>query len=368
MSAFRKYPVFASTLTVLAVLALGEGWCMFERWSAAREAAATLRRKQTELRDLANLAPPPTRPVARAIEADLARGQHALETMQAELQGHGPAAERFRTARPPAARTDAYFDLATFVERMRALAKKQDVELKPEAARFGFATYANEGPEADRIAAVFHQRLVAQYLIEALCEARPHALLSVQRERALTQTEREARDVAWQAAQEAAAGGQPVTPVLDSTFAATPDGPDFFAIDPRASARVPGAVETTAFKLVFTGQTAALRALLNKLAGFELPVLVREVEVLPASADEAAAAPLAEEASLAEPPPASIVLSVEPTPARAGSPKPVARISAVPPIVAKPLSKFTVTVEYVALVPAATAAPDAESGAAKPST
>jgi hypothetical protein len=37
------------------------------------------------------------------------------------------------------------------------------------------------------------------------------------------------------------------------------------------------------------------------------------------------------------------------------------------PIITKPLSKFTVTVEYVVLVPAATAAAAAESEPAKPS-
>jgi hypothetical protein len=370
MSAFKKNPVFASVLTVLAVLALGEVWCIYERHAAAQAAAGVLAQKKLELQAMAALVPAPTRVVAAAVEADLARGQRTLEAMEAELKGRGPAAERLRTARHPTTRTDAYFDLATFVEQTRALAKKQEVELKPEAVRFGFATYANEGPETDRVPAVFQQRLVAQYLLEALFEARPRALLSVQRERVLTKTEREARDAALQAAKDAAAGGQATAPVLDGTFASTPDGPDFFAIDPRASARVPGAVDTTAFRIAFTGQTAALRAFLNQLAGFELPMLVREVEVVPASGEEAAAAAPAEEtAAPAESAPASIVLTTDASTPRAGAAKPVPKTPGIPPIVAKPLSKFTVTVEYIALVPPpASAAPEAETGAAKPTT
>ena len=369
MSVLRKNPVFTYALVVLGVLALGEGWCIYERWGAAREAAATLGQKENDLRAMGTLVPPPTRAVAAAIEADLARGQRALDAMQAELKGHGPAAERLRSAHPPAARPDAYFDLATFVEQMHALAKKQDVELKPEAAHLGFATYANEGPEADRIAAVFHQRLVAQYLIEALFEGRPRALLSVQRERALTKTEREARDAAVQAAKDAAtASGQPPAPVPDSSFTSTPDSPDFFVIDPRASARVPGTLDTTAFKLAFTGQTAALRAFLNKLASFELPVLVREVEVLPASADEASSAPAVEDAAPAEPVPASVVLTTDAPASRRAAPKPTAKAPSVAPIVAKPLCKFIVTVESIDLVPLATAAAEADTGAAKPTT
>lgn len=368
MSVFRKNPVFVSSLAVLALLAVGEGACIYERWAAAREAATTLARKEAELRAMADLVPPPTRAIATAIEADLARGQHALETMQAELKGRGPAADRFRAARPPAARTDAYFDLATFVEQTHALAKKQDIELKPEAAHLGFAAYANEGPETERIAPVFRQRLVAQYLVEALFEARPRALLSVQRERPLTKAECDARDAAWQAAKDAAAAGQTPAPVSDSNFTSVPDGPDFFAIDPRATARVPGAIDTIAFKLVFTGQTAALRGFLNKLAGFDLPVLVREVEVLPATADEVAPAPAAEDATASTGPIAPSVVLTAAAPAATAASKPAAKIPAVAPIVAKPWCKFIVTLEYLDLVPPATATADTGADAAKPTT
>ena len=370
MSAFKKNPVFATALTVLAVLAIGEAACIYERHAAAQAAAGVLAQKKVELQTMAALVPPPTRTVAAAVEADLAHGERTLTAMEAELKGRGPAAERLRAARPPATRTDAFFDLATFVEEMRALAQKQDVELKPEARRFGFAIYANEGPETDRVTVVFQQRLVAQYLLETLLAARPRALLSVQRERVLTKSEREARDTALQAAKDAAAGGQTPAPVLDSTFVSTPDGPDFFVIDPRASARVPGAVETTAFRLAFTGQTAALRTFLNQLAAFELPVLVREVEVEPASGEEAAPTPPAEDAAVpAAPASASIVLTTDGPAARPGAAKPAAKPPTIAPIVAKPLSKFTVTVEYIALVSSsATAAPEAGPGAAKPTT
>jgi hypothetical protein len=295
MSAFKEHPIFASALTACALLMLGEGWCIYDRWETAREATVTLERKKTELHAMGALVPVPTRAVAAAIEADLARAEQALAAMANELKGRGPAAERLRTAHTPATRTDAYFDLATFVEQTRALAQKQEVDVKPEAARFGFATYANEGPDVDHIPTVFQQRLVAQYLIESLFAARPRSLLSVQREHMLTKAEREARDAAVRESQAAAeASGTPPAAVADANFTGQSDSADFFVIDPRASARVPGHLETTAFRMVFTGQTAVLRAFLNKLASFELPVLVREVEVVPATAEEAAFAPAAE--------------------------------------------------------------------------
>lgn len=347
MSFFRKNPLFASALTACSLVVLAEGWMIYERWSAVRDAAKKLEQKRTELAGMAVLAPPPTRAVADAIEADLARAQRALATMRTELSGRGPAAERMRGAKVPAARTDAFFDLATFVEKTRELARKQEIDVRPEAARFGFATYANAGPEVDRIAPVFHQRLVAQYLIESLFEAKPRALLGVQRERTLTKKEREDR-----AAAIAALGGAPPDANASLPGSNEPEGPDFFEMNAQASARAAGYLDTTAFRISFTGQTAVLRTFLNKLAGFELPVLVREVEVETVSADEAA--PVADDSASAAPAAsaASVVLSARAPASRSVT---VAKPAVAAPIVAKPLSKFTVTVEYIVLVAAAAA-------------
>ena len=52
-----------------------------------------------------------------------------------------------------------------------------------------------------------------------------------------------------------------------------------FRINPAVSARVPGAIDTLAFRVTFSGYTPALRKFLNKLAEFELPIVVRSVEV-----------------------------------------------------------------------------------------
>src|SRR4051812_18559930 len=138
MSWYRKNPLFAVGMSVCALLAVGELAFTYERWSAAREAAKKLEQRKADLQGMAALTPPPTREVASAIEADLAKAQKALASMQAELKGRGPAAERIRNAKLPAARTDAYFDLATFVEKTRELARKNEVDVRPEAARFGF--------------------------------------------------------------------------------------------------------------------------------------------------------------------------------------------------------------------------------------
>ena len=284
MSASKRSPLFVAALFVLGLVAAGESYCITERFTAARAAEKTLAQKRAALATLALAAPAPSRETAVQIEADLARAQRALAVMQAELRGRGPAAERLKSAKAPAARTDAFFDLATFVETTRARAKQQGVAVAPAAAHFGFSLYANEAPEVALIAPVFHQRLVVQYLADALLDARPRSLLRIQRERPLTDDERKARAEALAAATAAAAENGVAPPVVSADFAAL--SPDYFDLDPRLSAHVPGSVEVTAYRLVFTGQTAALRAFLNKLAAFELPVIVRAVEVEPASGEE----------------------------------------------------------------------------------
>ena len=338
-------------MAVLALIALGELALIYERYAASRDAAKRLAQRKSDLQLVTQLTPPPKREIAATIEADLTKAQSALASMQSELKGRGPYAETMRSAKIPAARTDSFFDLATFVERTRELARKNEVTVAPEAARFGFAVYANEGPVPGHIEPVFRQRQVAQYLVEALIDAKPRAISGVKRERTVPKADREAQ------AQALANGEQPPELELGE------DGPDYFTVDPRVTARMPGYLDTTGFRFVFTGQTAALRTFLNRLASFELPILVREVEVESTSAEEAAsssaddsAAPPAVDDSDA---PASVVLSLDGTEPAAPSarkrPAPATASRSAPPastlIVSKQLSKFTVTVEFVELVP-----------------
>jgi hypothetical protein len=186
----------------------------------------------------------------------------------------------------PAKPIDAFFELAGFIEQLRTRAGQAQVVLKPDE-RFGFATHTNEGPAAEQIAAVHRQRLATQYLVETLLEARPLALLAMRRER-------------------------PVAGARDSRDRAE----DFFELERPLSLRLPGQVETGAFRLEFTGQTAALRNFLNSLASYRQPVVVRSVEVEPLAAIPTAG------------------------PVAAGAPVPLVRQS---------LSKFAVTVEFVLL-------------------
>jgi hypothetical protein len=116
---------------------------------------------------------------------------------------------------------------------------------------FGFQKYVDEAiiPEDETVVPVLDkQRQVLSYIVKQLIASHPVGIQKVEREvLELIGTDRNA-----------ATGYQ---------------------INPALSARVPDAVDTLAFRVSFTGYTRSLRHFLNKLAEFELPIVVRSVEV-----------------------------------------------------------------------------------------
>jgi hypothetical protein len=94
-------------------------------------------------------------------------------------------------------------------------------------------------------------------------------------------------------------------------------------------------VDASAFRLTFIGDTASLRALLNKLATFELPLVVRGVEV----------EPIVKVQSTEKIPPANTLSSIFGT-----APTVSLEVVKPKPLVEKVSSKFTVTVELIDLV------------------
>ena len=117
----------------------------------------------------------------------------------------------------------------------------------PQDFAFGFQEYIDEAkPLTDpkRSAVLDQQRQILSYLMDKLIESRPASLVSVERE------------------------------VLEQV-----EGQQSFQIDKAISARVPGAIDTLAFRLSFTGYTDSLRSLLNNLAKFDLPIVVRSIDI-----------------------------------------------------------------------------------------
>jgi len=339
MASFKTNPVFYSVLLVIGVVAVGEGWLIFERSQAAAKSQALVEQKQQELASLQATKPFPSDASKAAVEADLRRTQAALATMREELKGRGPTAQQLRSAKVPSEPTDSFFDLASFVEKTRVKAKQAGVQIKPDE-RFGFASYASAGPDRDLIPQVFRQRQIAEYLLDALFAAHPRELVSLQRERPLTNAQVAAADA-----------GKPMPAAPALAPAGKDADADLFEIDPRISARVPGFVRATAFRLTFLGETESLRVLLNKLAAFELPLVVRSVEVEPAAASSGTGKTSSSSSSSSGADANSLSAIFGGIPA--GSSTATTTEPAKPkPLVAKVLSKFTVTVELIDLVSA----------------
>ena len=304
-----SFPPGFGLVLFAAVLALEVG-CWSRGREQARLALTALAQKKLERSRLARQTPALSEENAEALARELGNTRQVAAALHAVLLGRDVALHNFP---PPAKSIDAFFDLAAYGEKITDRAMRGQVATR-SGERFGFSSHTQEGPAAELVAAVSRQRILAQYLVETLLEARPAALLSVQREQPLTTAQRARRN-------------QPLPP--DSLANARPGAPrddatDFFRLDHQLSVRVPGQIDSDALRLEFTGQTPVLRTFLNRLAAFQLPGIVRSVEVHPA----AAAVPAT---NRAEPPAASGTLV---------------------PLVASTLSRYVVIVEFPWLGPA----------------
>ncbi len=325
MADFKKIPAWIPAVLLFGLL-FGGG--IRELLAGRKTAVRALGRLELKLHELAQCeaaVPALTEDNAVAIEQELVRARQLLTAMQDELRGRGGAGADWHAHPAPSTRTDAFFDLASFVEQARERVVRSGITLKPDE-RFGFSSYTAEGPAADLIPFIFRQRLMVEHFVDLLLIAHPHRLVSIQREPPAG----------------AASGPQGVGGSRAQAASVDRLPPDYFVIDPRLSVRSPGMVEATAFRIVFIGSTASLRTFINQLANFERPAVVRCVEVEPAALGDLT--PVGPVLSAAR----SIELSAEEPHATAGAPVPV---------VVPSLSKFSVTVECIGPVPGADPAP-----------
>jgi hypothetical protein len=301
----RTHPTFVAITGGLCVVIAAEVWLLYVQRAKETELEVRLGQQVAEIEKLQRVDPGPSDQNLRLVTDDLEQNRTVLTTMLRALSVVG-ADELPYFKGEPATRTDAYFDIAQFEDRMRTMAAETNVTLKPGES-FGFSIYSNEGPEPELIRPVYRQRRIVEYLLRALMAARPQSLVAVQRE-----------------------VPQPVGSAGPVAQASKSDSSDFFSMDAQVSARMPGYVNTIAFRIVFSGQTTALRGFMNALAAPEIPLVVRSVEV---------------DNSLPETP-------------RGGAPRPrsvnvfgrpvdevVDTVSANIPIVANNEARFTVTVE-----------------------
>ncbi|MEN9840942.1 MAG: hypothetical protein RL376_742, partial [Verrucomicrobiota bacterium] len=185
MSRFKSNPIFTATLVILAVATAGQAWFYYSQTSKLGKISREITKKQQVLSAFSGQDPFPSQNNLSSVEADLAQLEKTREDIRGLLRANSEVAQKISASALPGTSTDAYFDIANFVEAMRKAAQLAGIT-GGENNRFGFNTYASTGPERDLIAPVFKQRQHIEYLVNALIKASPAEILSVQRERPLT--------------------------------------------------------------------------------------------------------------------------------------------------------------------------------------
>lgn len=311
MASFKSHPFFYTSLLLAGALTAGQAWMLFSQRSDVHKISAEIEQKKEALDAFQRQNPFPSRENLEAIEEDRLAAEKTRGQIRSLLQAEGDVSASIASAVLPVSPTEAFFDIANYVERLRALARETQVGFAPEN-RFGFSAYSTRGPEGGLVKSVFEQRQYAEYLIGALLrtENPPKEFIGLQR-------------------------GQPVNPGSANIETSGGGGSgDYFSMDARTSARVSGSVATIPFRLSFIGNTAVLRDFLNELALFKVPVVVRSVEVESLGGNSRASSPAPRAAN-------NIF----------GGNSPAANTAeAVKPLVEQVDSRFIVTVEIVSLV------------------
>lgn len=285
---------------------------------AVKDVRRSLNNAETQQSRLLNADPAPTEDNLAAAENNLNELQAALAEIREELQS-GSNLETSDDGVSVIAGIQQY--ISQFQEDVETHENEEGEATPIETAdnfAFGFEQYIDEAsvPENPaKIALLDKQRQILSYLLTQLIMAGPQSIDVVKREVSESQN----------------------------------GGSEAFLIDPAISARVPGAIETTAFSLTFNGYTDALREFLNRLARFELPIVVRSIEVTRPSGSETVTAPPPRDS------PEDLFGLFEeedsPVDTKAGSAETTEPpAEAEKPVIEENISQFTVILEFIEIV------------------
>lgn len=261
MSFIKKNLIFF-IVVLISVAAFATGaYLAFAKLGNMKKSERSLSNVEAQLSSLYSKKPSLTEGNVEAAEQNVAELKAALADIREDLQ-QGAALEMSEDG------VSVIAGIQQYISRFqRSVDKRSDEsgELPPiktpDNFAFGFDRYLNNAPIPDdsgKVATLDKQQQILSYLLTQLIAADPESIDKVQRE------------------------------VLEDTSNAKT-----FAINDAISARVPGAIDTMAFSLTFTGYTYALRDFLNSLAQFELPIVVRDIKVKRPSGSQTVAAPAA---------------------------------------------------------------------------
>ena len=256
MRLFKEYPFFIIlALGCLLLFSVGAYVAIAEH-KKILELEKQFRRALSEYSSLQSIKLAPTSENMAASTANVSQLQEALARIRGDLK----KGAYMKTATDD---INVIAGIQEFINEFREKAAENsrlnlntgEMENHPIALSagmyFGFERYMDEIPvpkEASVIALLDKQRQVLTYLVDRLIRSQPHQIHSIQRE--LVELSGEAK--------------------------ASNNG---YKVPPAVTARLPGVIDTLAFRIQYTGYTDSLRQFLNALATFEMPIVVRSIEV-----------------------------------------------------------------------------------------
>ena len=331
MGFFKKYPAFASFVTVFVLLFVAGLVFIYLSYTGLGKAKKSFESAERSYHSALSLTPAPTQQNVASSEKNVEQLAAALQVQIDDTKGKAPD---FVSNNPPKTEADMLFQLEAFKEQytkdaaeVKPFGVAQDeangIQL-PEDFAFGFSRFIDSGkPPAEKyIPAVFEQKEILGFILRKLYDSAPVSIKSIERE---TVVEKVA-DTNEESNTRRNRGNQNSGPK------------DEFEIG-ELSARVPGAVESVAFRIVFTSYTQSLRDFLKQLEEFELPLVVRSVEVKPAEKKKSSSSTSSNSASN----PFALFDSGNENADATETTSTVSR----EPVVEDNLSQFTVVVEYI---------------------
>lgn len=253
MGIARLHLRFWILLGLLGLALFGGGWWCLKTRRELLLVQGSLAAKRRELQSLRRQTSGIASDTPERISSELAKADETRRSLRSKLGSEAATADGKSEWKLPDTGTEAFLELSEFVGNSRERAQVLGVTVRPDEC-FGFATYAQTGPEAEYLPAVHRQRVVMRHLLTALLESHPTRILSVQRERPRTSPE--------------------ATPYAGHG----PGAEDYFEMDATRSTATAGIADASAIRLRFTGLTPVLRAFLNRVLQDDLPLVVRSVE------------------------------------------------------------------------------------------
>jgi len=284
MNFFKTHPVFSVLLTLFLLAFVAGAVFVFQFSQQVDEAKTQMERAEGALRTALYGEPAPTEASIEAAEQNIANLRAALAAQVEATKGADPG---LIGSTPPASGTELLFQLEAYKNDLLRIAKrtaplnvpdnlikearKQGGEVPsvgvPEDFAFGFERYLDSGqPPADKnVPVVYQQKEILNFVLRKLLDSRPISIVSVEREPVeldlppLPEPGRQNRR---------GSRNQPQANLADDEFRVGAE-----------TARVEGAVATLPFRIAFSGYTKNLRSFLKEIEKFELPIVVRSVEV-----------------------------------------------------------------------------------------